>query len=151
MKKIILSRDYSIRKMSLKDILFYNNIRNECREFLHNHTRYSLGESKRWFNETSPLFFILIYREEKIGYFRTSEWQDDKSVFVGMDLHSDFRGLNHAQKSYPLFLNYLKERYGINRFYLRVLKNNNRAKHLYNKIGFKVIEETDVDFKMELR
>jgi len=150
MTKIKLSKNYSIRRMRLLDAPFYNSIRNECRMFLHDHTQYSPKECRKWFINTLPTFFILFYNRKKIGYFRTSDWGDDKSAFIGLDLHSDFRGLTHAQKSYPLFMNYLRNEFGISKFYLRVLKNNPVAKHIYDKLGFNVVQETNIDFKMEL-
>jgi RimJ/RimL family protein N-acetyltransferase len=68
-----------------------------------------------------------------------------------MDIAKNMRGKGHAQICYPVFMDFLEDMYNIDTFYLRVLKSNERAQHIYGKVGFVVIEETEKDLKMELR
>ena len=145
-----MNKKYTFTKMTIEDVSFYNCVRNECRSNLHDSCLYSLDDSKEWFLENNPLFFMLNFNSNIIGYFRTSNMNIvDKSIFIGLDIHKDFRGNGHAKNSYDLFMSFLNEIYEIEKFYLRVLKDNERALNLYNKLGFFIIEETDVDFKME--
>ena len=140
---------YQFRKMELKDISFFNLVRNESCLYLHDSNRYTIEESEEWFLKHTPVFFIVSHDKNDIGYFRTSNWERD-SVYIGMDISCNMRGKGHAQICYPVFMDFLKDVYNINKFYLRVLKSNERAQHIYRKIGFVIIEETEEDLKMEL-
>ena len=141
---------YQFRRMELKDIPFFNSVRNESCSYLHDSSKYTIEESKEWFFKNTPVFFIVSHDGNDIGYFRTSNWGKN-SVYIGMDISYNMRGKGHAQMSYPLFIQFLEDTYGIDQFYLRVLISNERAQHIYRKVGFVVIEETEIDLKMELR
>ena len=74
----------SIRRMTKKDIPFFNCLRNDCSSFLHDQSKYSLDESLKWFEREHPKFFILEFSGDKIGYFRTSI--EDARFFIGLDI-----------------------------------------------------------------
>ena len=95
-----------IRKMEIKDLEFFLSIRNECKEFLHNPIEYTLEQSLKWFVKDNPKFYIIINEEINIGYFRTSNWKKD-SLYIGADIHKDYRGKGYAKEAYPLFMDYL--------------------------------------------
>lgn len=137
--------------MTEKDLEFFNEVRNDVREYLHDNTEFTLEQTRRWFSEQSPLYYIAESDAKSIGYFRTSEYnQPLGTIFVGADLHKDHRGKKHAYPMYCLFLDFLREEMNINTFFLRVLKTNNRAISLYEKLGFSIVEEAERDFKMKL-
>jgi len=128
------------RKLTLDDLPFFLEIRNECKESLHNNSFFSLKESKEWFLKQSSEYFIINYFGEDVGYFRTSNYKTDKnSIYIGADLHKKFRSKGIAIKSYPRFMNFLNYEKGIETFILEVLSNNNIAIQLYLKLGFQVI------------
>lgn len=125
-------------KMTEDDIPFMNEVRNECcGEFLHNSKKFSLGQSLEWFKSTSPLFWIIIYNEEKIGYFRTSNYsKENRNIYIGADLHKDYRGKGLAYESYKKFIPFLLQELNLHKISLEVLETNTRAINLYNKLGF---------------
>ena len=132
--------------MKLEDIPFFVEVRNDCRSYLSDDSEYTLEESKDWFENqltgiqstgcSSPKFFIIELNEEKIGYFRTSDWYDvTKSLWIGADLHKDYRGKGLSK---PMFRQFAKELndMGYNTYILEVLESNNRARKLYKQLGF---------------
>ena len=120
--------------MTIDHITFYNEVRNECRQFLHNPQEFSLEDSIKWFKETSPEFYIVQSEEHNIGYFRTSIIQD--KLFIGLDIHKDYRGKGLATGLYEQFFIFLKEKKQVSEVYLMVKKFNYRAINLYLKLGF---------------
>lgn len=128
-----------LRPITIDDLEFFLNIRNECRNNLHDNREFSLTEATHWFKNNLPRYYILELDRHKIGYFRTSHWdENNKHVSIGCDLHQDFRGRGLAKKGYVEFINYLFETYHFNKIYLEVLTTNQIAYNLYNKLGFVV-------------
>ena len=129
--------------MVLDDVSFYNEIRNECKDFLHDSSFYTIDESYNWFKTNKPRFFIYEINGEKIGYFRTSNWSNS-GCYVGLDIHKKFRGKKLAFKAYQDFFAFLKNKIGernFYEFYLEVLSLNKVAINLYNKLGFTEISK----------
>jgi RimJ/RimL family protein N-acetyltransferase len=120
-----------------EDLLFLVNVRNECRDFLHDNRSFTIDECKAWFQNASPTFYIVRLRGERIGYFRLSNYTPaDGSIYVGADLHRDFRGRGLARLAYLEFIPWLGERYTVSRLRLEVLSHNLIAQALYRKLGF---------------
>jgi len=136
----MLDLNLSFSEMTLKDIPFFLEIRNNSKEFLHNNSEFTIVEAQEWFKESRPKFFIIKLGCKKIGYFRTSNWDlDNKTMYLGCDVHPDFRGHSLGFKSYVEFIKDLNKCYDLNNIKLEVLSNNVRAINLYNKLGFKNI------------
>lgn len=134
----ILDFKINFRQMEFSDIENFLEIRNSSREFLHNNNLFTFSESKKWFVETNPVFFILQFNNKMIGYFRTSNWSED-SLYIGCDIDPKYRNMGLGHLSYIKFINFLQNKFNIKNVKLEVLSNNDRAKHLYEKLGFKVI------------
>lgn len=130
---------YNIRPFTFQDIPFFNNVRNECSEFLHDNTKYTLPESYTWFRKYGRTYYIYELNNESVGYFRTSNWEKN-SCYVGLDIHKDYRGKGYSIPAYYRFFKYLNYNYGIKTYKLEVLDSNQRAFNLYKKLGFKVID-----------
>lgn len=128
----------NIRRLEHSDIPFYNCVRNECAQFLHDPTTYTLPEAYEWYKTNQDPFFIYEIDNEMIGYFRTSNWKNH-SCYVGMDIHKDYRGKKLAFDAYKLLFEYLGKNFYVDRFYLEVLETNTRALNLYKKLGFEQI------------
>jgi RimJ/RimL family protein N-acetyltransferase len=129
--------DYIFRKMLKEDIRFFLGIRNECYEYLHDNRIFSLEECYDWFDKTNPDFYIINYKNQDIGYFRTSNYSEkNKNIYLGCDIHKDWRGKGLSYKAYVEFINYLFNEYDLNKITLEVLNNNTKAFNLYKKIGF---------------
>ena len=146
-----------IKKMTEKDVPFFNEVRNECSMYLHDKSTHTLNEAYNWFlskGKKNP-FFIYELNGKKIGYFRTSNWTQN-SCYIGMDIHRDFRGNGLATEAYNQFIDYIKTNYSnIKIIMLEVLQSNKRAFNLYKKLGFleinRYVYDDDVSIVMELK
>ena len=135
----------ALTPMTLRDVPFFNAVRNECREFLHNPQAHTLPEAARWFAETAPRYLILLGDDLPVGYFRITEARSEAEI--GLDIHKDYRGQGLARPAYQLLFAYLRLRQ-FEKVTLRVLRSNARAIHIYRAIGFVVTEETEIDLAM---
>ena len=126
---------FRLRKMQECDVAFFNQTRNECREFLHDNSYYTYDQSLDWFKSKNPNFYIFELNNEKIGYFRTSV-NEDNELYIGADINIKHRGKGHAKEGYQMFFEILKEEYGARDLYLEVFESNTRAYNLYKKLGF---------------
>ena len=128
---------YKFTPMQYEDLPFFNEVRNLSREFLHDNTEYTLEETESWFSDTDPSFFILWKDFRKIGYFRTSNFsKQNKNIYIGADIHPDFRGNGYGYLSYVEFINNIFEKNDIHKISLEVLATNHIATNLYKKLGF---------------
>ena len=137
---------FTIRPLNKKDVGFYNEVRNECRQFLHDDSQFSYEQSLNWFESKGDKdpFFIYEINDKPIGYFRTSNWQNG-SCYIGMDIHKDYRGKKLAVAAYQKFMDFLNKEYQIEKFELEVLRDNERAFCLYKKLGFKQVSEYKIE------
>ncbi len=130
-----------IKTLQEKDLQFLIEVRNECKNFLHNANEFSLDECRKWFIETNPIFYLIEKDGFPIGYFRTSDWNID-SCFVGGDLHKDYRGKGYMKIAYPLLFDKLLD-LKVKTVFLSVLEFNTVAYSLYKKLGFEEISRND--------
>lgn len=150
----MIKEKYRIRTLHEFDIPFFNTVRNECSEFLHDNSKYTLPESYSWYRTNKNPYFIYELNNESVGYFRTSNWNLN-SCYVGLDIHKDYRGKGLATDAYRRFFKYLNENHSIYSYSLEVLESNQRAFNLYKKLGFKVIgsyidKNGNFSYKMKL-
>ena len=131
-------RNLEFRKLMSDDLPFLVEVRNECcEEFLHNSHQYSYYETVEWFENTNPMFWVIMWDDIKIGYFRTSNYsKENRNIYMGADLHKDFRGKGLAYESYMKFIPILGEELNLHKISLEVLETNQRAIKLYERIGF---------------
>ena len=97
---------YNIRPLTFQDIPFFNSVRNECSEFLHDNSKYTLPESYKWFRKNGRAYYMYELNNESVGYFRTSNWETN-SCYVGLDIHKDYRGKGYSITAYFRFFKYL--------------------------------------------
>jgi RimJ/RimL family protein N-acetyltransferase len=128
-------------ELTYDDLSFLNEVRNECaQEYLHDSRIFTIEETKNWFISTKPDFWIIKLDGERVGYFRTSNYSNiNKNIYIGADLHKNYRGKGIAYESYMMFIPFLFKEYNLHKISLEVLETNQRAIDLYKKIGF-VIE-----------
>jgi RimJ/RimL family protein N-acetyltransferase len=133
----VSSPDFTFEELTFEALPFLIEVRNECREFLHDDRVFTLTECERWFRETRPDFRVIRYRGERIGYFRVSNYNPEAaSIYIGADLHKDFRGQGLARRAYETFLPRIKDLYRVSVLKLEVLSHNTVAHMLYKKLGF---------------
>ena len=143
-----------VRLMEKKDVPFLNTVRNECSKYLHDKSTHTLDEAYNWCEKEKRLYFIYEIDGRSIGYFRTSDWNDN-SCYIGMDIHKDYRGKKLAVKAYGEMMEHLVNNYNVTMFKLEVLGSNVRAQKLYEKLGFEQVGvellENDESIFMELK
>ncbi|NQT21888.1 MAG: GNAT family N-acetyltransferase, partial [Candidatus Omnitrophica bacterium] len=140
-EKSCVRRAISFEKIEgdTQDLLFLNNVRNECRGFLHCDKYFSLEETKKWFLENKPEFYMIYLDTARIGYFRTSNYSKEKSaIYLGCDIHKNKRGKGLGSASYERFIPFIFNKYNLRTINLEVLHANKRAIRLYKRLGFKI-------------
>lgn len=143
-------REFTFSPLSETDLDFFNQVRNSAAPYLHDARVFSLQETRDWFSKPSPIkYWVVSLLGEKIGYFRSrveslAVWE------IGADLRPESRGKGFARAMYRQFAIAVLEPNGVELCTLRVLKANQRAFSLYLAMGFNIIEEADLDLKMEI-
>jgi RimJ/RimL family protein N-acetyltransferase len=128
---------FAFTPLTADDLPFLLEIRNECRDSLHDNRVFNLQDCQTWFRSTRPEFYLIWLGSERIGYFRVSNFdRASRTVYVGADLHSNYRGKGLAYDAYREFLQFLAQRYQLDAVRLEVLSHNRVAHHLYQKLGF---------------
>tara|TARA_B100002019_G_C21097861_1_gene511964 strand:- start:295 stop:768 length:474 start_codon:yes stop_codon:yes gene_type:complete len=131
-----------IDKLRFDELKEVKEIRDYCLEYLNDSTSFTLDETKKWFETTNPEWYTIRVqdRDRMAGYIRTSEYDNkNNSIFIGLDLHPNFRGYGYAFQAYQKIMEKLKVEKNIRRFYLEVQVSNFRAYNLYRKLGFNSI------------
>ena len=131
------------------ELCWFLEIRNSCSDMLHDTRKFTLEECENWYYEDEPLYWKIEENDIPVGYFRTSKWSAG-SLYIGADIHQDFRGQGIATRAYPLFMKKLVEEFQIQTFLLEVKKVNELAFNLYKKLNFKIVSETEDSYKMRL-
>lgn len=92
-----------------------------------------------WLDSNFYRAFSAIEEDIVIGF--TTLWKEDENISVAIALHCDKigKGLGHIVLCETLQICFSK--YGCKNVYLDVRKSNIRAKRLYEKIGFRVVNE----------
>ena len=138
------------REIEPLDLGWFVEVRNSVRGMLHNPTEFTLEEAMKWLPTTDSKYWIIIMNGQKVGYFRVTQTGKDR-VLIGADIDPSHQGQGIATNAYPKFVTDILQPLGFTNLELRVLKKNQIAFKLYSKLGFKVDEETDVDFHMHAR
>ena len=131
-----------LNKLIFDDLKEIKIIRDYCLEYLNDSTSFTLKETEDWYNKTNPEWYtIRVQDKDKIvGYIRTSDYDSkNNSIYIGLDLHPNFRGQGYAFHAYQKIMEILAVKKSIRRFYLEVQVSNFRAYNLYKKLGFKSI------------
>lgn len=139
----------TLSPLTLRDVPFFNAVRNASREWLHDPTAFTLPQSAEWFQREECQFLIILLDGLPVGYCRVSDGNDAEEKYVGMDIHPDYRGRGLARPAYAVLLATLRAG-GVKRFRLRVLKRNERARHLYDTLGFVPVAEMSDEVEMAL-
>jgi len=123
--------------LTVADLPFLVEIRNECRSFLHDDRAFTVDEARQWFEMQRPEFWLIQLDGVPIGYFRTScHSSANRSMIVGADIHKDYRQRGLGYRSWTAFLNRQFVDRNLNKLALEVLATNTRAHALYRKLGF---------------
>lgn len=126
------------KKMESQDLEFLNQVRNlVAKEFLHDSRTFTIEETRRWYQETNPDFYMIWKEETLIGYFRLSNFsRANNNIYIGADIHPAHQGKGHAYQAYTMFIPKLFNMYDLHKISLEVLATNTRAINLYKRLGF---------------
>lgn len=125
-----------IRNMQYDDLSQVKQIRDMSLDYLDTQISFSLEDTQKWFVSEKPKWYVIEIRDKVAGYIRTSNYDDvNKNLYIGLDLHPNFRGHGYAFQSYQLFMNWLRLN-GYLTVYLKVQISNFVAYNLYRKLGF---------------
>ncbi len=123
---------------------------NGDRRFLKNPSLMSIGETETWLENLGPNskrfmvmrdcempyshldaknYYIGIIRIDHIDYH-------NRNCEIGLDIFDHCKGMGLAAPIYNWLLNYLFNDLNMHSVYLEVLETNERAKHIYQKLGF---------------
>ena len=137
---------FSLKRIDEDDLDFIMKIRNDPELYPYLGTFVSLNKKGqlKWFEnlqtDNSQMYLILFCNKKKIGYVRITQIDPvNRSMCVGGDIHKKFRGKGYAKEMYNLIFDLGFKKLNMNRLWLFVLENNDRATHIYKKLGF--IEE----------
>ena len=74
-----------IVKFKRENVPFLNSVRNECAEkYLHDSRTFSIQDSYKWFETTNTEYYLILYNDVSIGYFRLSNYSDvNKNIYIG--------------------------------------------------------------------
>jgi len=135
---------FSLRFIEENDLDFVTEIRKdpEVAENLGTFLLLSKEKQKIWFDnlivDRTRMYLIFEKNDISIGYVRMSEIDYvNRSICVGGDIHKNYRGKGYGHEMYDFILNLCFDQLNMNRVWLFVLESNKRAKHLYQKHGFK--------------
>ena len=122
----------------IEDLHFINEIRNKYSEqYLYDSRTFNLTETYDWYKKNNPDWYMILNDEKLIGYFRLSDYSiENMNIYVGADIAPEHTGKGLGYLAYKAFLPYLFNEYGLNKVSLEVLSTNERAIHLYKKLGF---------------
>lgn len=143
----------TLAPMTLRDLPLFNTVRNASREWLTDKSAYTLPEAADWFRRGGARQFrVVLLDGVPVGYCRVADVVHGDAAtekWVGMDIHPDYRGRGLAQPAYAeLFAEFRGA--GVRKFWLRVRKDNARARHIYDKLGFAPVAEVGDEVEMLL-
>lgn len=138
---------FSLNYVSEEDLDFITEIRQdpEVEKYLGTLLFTNKQKQREWFMKTcmdsTKMYFIFSesgFINSKIGYVRFTKIDYiNKSICVGGDIHSKYRGKGYSKQMYRLIFDLVFNKMNMNKCYLWVLENNERAIHIYKKLGFK--------------
>lgn len=121
-------RDWGLHKSQLfQDYNFNFRDEKECREFL-------------FVKTASPLnkYFAILYSEQIIGFISAKRINYlTKSSTLGIVLNPDLINMGYGSAALKKFLEYYFKKMKMRKIFLHVAGYNERARHVYEKMGFK--------------
>ncbi|GAA0590966.1 spermidine N1-acetyltransferase [Virgibacillus siamensis] len=98
-------------------------------------------------NSTQHRQFILALDNEKIGYVGLFDMEErHRNAEFGIMIDPEFQGNGYAGKATKLALEYGFQQLNLHKIFLFVAKKNEKAIHIYEKIGFQIEGELKEHF-----
>lgn len=140
-----MSIKLEIRPIEPYDASWLVNMRNEEEVIsnLHDPIMYSIESTVQWIkNMPKGSMRWVAYNDVcesgiNIGIIRIDHFDTlNRNCYIGMDICEGFRGQGLSREIYKIVLDKLFQVYNMETIYLEVLANNERAIHIYEKLGF---------------
>lgn len=112
----------------------------------------TVEEQKNWIREKVETGLVLQYiiwdkqANKKIGcvYIQNVDRESKNAEFGILIGEQEYVGGGRGTESAQLLIDYAFEKFGLEKIYLRVLKDNERAKRSYEKAGFKTEDYEEI-------
>jgi RimJ/RimL family protein N-acetyltransferase len=142
-----------IKPTELADVPEIVALRNDPSTLLHLHdvNQYSAAQTEAWLRSlpaASKRYSVFEWRNapitpvecgEFLGLVRVDRIDSvSRNCAVGLDLVAKHRGKGLSAKVYAWLLDYLFHQLNMHMVYLEVLESNERAIHVYERLGFRV-------------
>lgn len=135
--------NYSLRPIEKNDLEWIRQLRNDESTWSQLGTVTFIYEAtqKLWFDALSKRrnqeYLIFTKDKKKLGIVRLTEIDKiNSSMCVGGDIVPELRGKGLSKIMYKLIFKLGFDTLGMNRLWLMVLETNEKAIHIYKKIGF---------------
>ena len=130
-----------------------NDTENVGRFFGRPHEPYTREDEKRWVRqklaEKAAVFSMIEKKSgEFIGNIEFMNVHDGEGE-LGIALTASKQNMGYGTEAVTAFVKYGREELGLERIFLRTSPANARAKHVYEKCGFRECGRTDVHVCME--
>ena len=99
------SVSFSFSSLVSDELVWFVQIRNQVRQFLHDTREFSLADAEVWFPNNEVQYFVVSCMLENsnfepIGYFRLKNLGTKGLAEIGMDLDPNFQGRNLGYLAY---------------------------------------------------
>ena len=147
---MLKNKDIELIPISKEDTEYIIKLRNDLKianNFFSDPPVYDFKHKKWLYDLDKVLDFIIYYDSKKVGriYIYNIDFLNEKGEF-GIIVEKSYSGQGIAYKASQLLFNYVFTNLKINKIYLLVFSENERAIKLYEKLGF----EQEGYFKKEV-
>lgn len=155
MLNILKSDNIYIKDFLLEDLKSFKNFTAYEDIFFTDYNLCFLSEReiknfKKMIKSKKNKFFSIFLEDILIGYIAIKKFGFFNSNFeLSISLDKKYSSKGYGYKALKLFLNYYFEDIKENSIWLNVNSFNNRAIHVYKKLGFEVISEFLGDFEVQ--
>jgi RimJ/RimL family protein N-acetyltransferase len=147
-----MSDEIWIKPTELADVPAIVALRNDPSTLLHLHdvNQYNGATTEQWLRTlpaTAKRYSVFLWKNSPhmpaeagdfVGLVRIDRVDSvNRNCMVGLDLVAEFRGRGLSAKVYAWLLDYLFHQLNMHMVYLEVLASNERAIHVYERIGFR--------------
>ena len=111
--------------------------------------------AQKYYNDNTKICYVAEYQGHIVGIMSgqinsTYEYFDKKgySDLVALYIHPDFQSFGIGTKFKDIFINWVKKN-GSNKFVIGVLKDNHKARKIYEKWGGTLSSHTNLFYRLE--
>ncbi len=140
------NRKFTTQPIASEDLNWLLDLRGKVSEYLGDNDIFGTEGQKEWLDkiktDPSVRYFIVklvekVGADTKVGMIRITHLDRvNRSACVGGDIHPQFQGKGYGVTMMEFIKNYCFTVLNLRRLWLFVLETNDRARHIYEKVGF---------------